>query len=114
MPNEVFLSHSSADRAFVARLANVLRSHGIPVWYSDTDIRGAQQWHDEIGSALKRCDWLVLILSPDAVASKWVKSEGVESGRGRNPTLRNLIEFKFPTSPRMQFIVPVAVELVSM
>ena len=29
-------------------------------------------------------------------------------------TLRNLIEFKFPTSPRVQLIVPVAVEFVAM
>ena len=28
-------------------------------------------------------------------------------------TLRTLIEFKFPTSPRVHFIVPVAVELVA-
>ena len=75
MPNEVFLSHSSADRAFVTELADMLRHHGVPVWYSDINIRGAQQWHDEIGAALRRCDWMVLILSPDAVASMWVKRE---------------------------------------
>ncbi len=75
MPNEVFLSHSSYDRAFTTKLANVLRRHGIPFWYSDTNIVGAQKWHDEIGAALKRCDWMVLILSPGAVASKWVKRE---------------------------------------
>ena len=74
VPDEVFLSHSSADRAFTARLAEVLREHGVPVWYSDTNIRAAQQWHDEIGAPLRRCDWLVLILSPHAVSSK-VKRE---------------------------------------
>jgi hypothetical protein len=36
---------------------------------------GAQQWHDEIGAALKRCDWFLLVLSPSAVASEWVKRE---------------------------------------
>ena len=75
MPNEVFLSHASADRAFVTKLADTLRRHGVPIWYSDTNIRGAQQWHDEIGAALRRCDWMVLIFSPDAVASRWVKRE---------------------------------------
>lgn len=79
MPNEVFLSHSSADRTFTTQLANVLRRHGVPVWYSDTSILGAQQWHDEIGAALRRCDWFVLVLSPDAVASKWVKWELIYS-----------------------------------
>ena len=56
-------------------MAEVLRRHGIPVWYSDTKIRGAQQWHDEIGAALRRCDWFALVLSPAAVASMWVKRE---------------------------------------
>ena len=63
------------DRSFVNRLVDVLRRHAIPVWYSETNIQGAQQWHDEIGAALRRCDWFVLVLSPDAVASKWVKRE---------------------------------------
>src|SRR5216683_338990 len=52
-----------------------LRRHGIPVWYSRTNILGAQQWHDEIGAALHRCDWFVLVLSPHAVESIWVKRE---------------------------------------
>ena len=75
MPNEVFLSHASQDRAFVNKLVSVLRRHGIPVWYSETDVLGAQQWHDEIGAALRRCDWLTLVLSPSATESLWVKRE---------------------------------------
>lgn len=69
------MSHSRKDRAFVERLVGVLRRQEIPVWYSDAEIQGAQQWHDEIGKALKRCDWFILVLSPDAVASTWVKRE---------------------------------------
>ena len=42
LPTEVFLSHSSLDQAFVTSLAEVLRGHGIPVWYSRTNIVGAQ------------------------------------------------------------------------
>jgi hypothetical protein len=72
---EVFLSHSSKDLVFTKKLAAVLRDHGVPVWYSERDIKGAQQWHDEIGAALERCDWMVLILTPNANASKWVKRE---------------------------------------
>ncbi|MCU1266776.1 MAG: hypothetical protein JWM21_3094 [Acidobacteria bacterium] len=73
LPKEVFLSNSSLDRVFVSGLAEMLRRHGIPVWYSQTNILGAQQWHDEIGAALKRCDWLVVVLSPNSVESVWVK-----------------------------------------
>jgi hypothetical protein len=75
LPNEVFLSHSNVDRDFASLLADILRRHGVPVWYSETNILGAQQWHDEIGAALKRCDWLVVVLSPNSVRSVWVKRE---------------------------------------
>jgi hypothetical protein len=74
-PREVFLSHSSTDHRFTLRLANVLRDHGLPVWYSATEILAAQQWHDQIGDALSRCDWFVVILSPPAVKSEWVRRE---------------------------------------
>jgi hypothetical protein len=75
IPAEVFLSHSSADRLFADAVAAVMRRHGVPVWYSQTDILGAQQWHDEIGAALRRCDWFALVLSPHSVESMWVKRE---------------------------------------
>ncbi len=74
MPTKVFVSHSHADQPFAERLLGVLRHHRIPFWYSDTHISGAQQWHDEIGNALQRCDWFILVLSPDSVASIWVLS----------------------------------------
>jgi len=74
-PSEVFLSHSSVDRSIADEVADLLRRHGIPLWYSPTEIRGAQQWHDEIGDALKRCDWFVVLLSPNSVVSPWVKRE---------------------------------------
>jgi hypothetical protein len=74
-PREVFLSHSSLDRHFADSIAEVVRRHGIPLWHSQTEILGAQQWHDEIGSALQRCDWLALVLSPNSIESMWVKRE---------------------------------------
>jgi hypothetical protein len=74
-PTEAFLSHSSKNGAFADRLASVLSGHKIKTFYSKKSIRGAQEWHDEIGAALKRCDWFLLVLSPQSVASRWVKHE---------------------------------------
>lgn len=74
-PQEVFLSHSSQDGPFASDLAAVMRRHGIPVWYSQTNIMGAQQWQAEIGAALQRCDWFAVVLSPQSVQSMWVKRE---------------------------------------
>lgn len=75
IPAEVFLSHASADASLADAVALTLRRHGVPVWYSRTNIVGARQWHDEIGAALHRCDWFVVLLSRRSVESVWVKRE---------------------------------------
>jgi hypothetical protein len=72
---EVFLSHASQDHAKAARLRKVLIEHGVPVWFSPHHIKAAQQWQDEIGEALARCDWFMILLTPNAVKSMWVKRE---------------------------------------
>ncbi|HEX5052093.1 MAG TPA: toll/interleukin-1 receptor domain-containing protein [Planctomycetota bacterium] len=74
-PAELFLSHANSDRETAGAIAGTLRQHGIPVWFSSTNIQGAQQWHDEIGAALARCDWFLLLLSKKAVVRPWVKRE---------------------------------------
>jgi hypothetical protein len=75
IPKQVFLSHSAKDKQFVSSLAMVLKRHRVPFWYSKTSLQGAQQWHDEIGKALKKCNWFVLVLTPNSVKSQWVKHE---------------------------------------
>jgi len=74
-PREIFISHAHQDVAFVAKLIEILREHRLKYWYSPKHIVGAQQWHDEIGKALARCDWFLIVLSPDAMKSKWVCHE---------------------------------------
>jgi hypothetical protein len=78
-PTELFLSHASSDLHLATEVARTLRRHGVPVWFSRTDIRGSQQWHDEIGEALNRCDWFGVILTPSAVESRWMKREMVHA-----------------------------------
>lgn len=73
-PAELFLSHASSDHRFTERLADVLNDHGVPTWYSEANIN-AEQWHDEIGKALARCDWFAVALTPPATRSQWVKDE---------------------------------------
>ncbi len=74
-PLEVFLSHSSQDHAEAARLSQLLHEHGVPTFFAPENIRGAQQWQDEILQALLRCDWFLVLLSPAALNSMWVKRE---------------------------------------
>lgn len=74
-PREVFLSHSDTDRPLASQVAEVLRAHAVPVWYSRTHLRGADDWHREIGEALDRCDWFALLLTRASVRSMWVERE---------------------------------------
>jgi TIR domain-containing protein len=74
-PKEIFLSYSSLDREFASKIVELLRRHGLPVWHAPGNILGAQYWHDEIGDALERCDWFVILLSPNSLKSIWVKRE---------------------------------------
>ena len=74
-PQEAFISHSSANAEFTGKLVAVLNLHGVPTWHSERNILGAQQWHDEIGAALGRCDWFLLVVSSAATDSMWVKRE---------------------------------------
>jgi hypothetical protein len=53
----------------------VLRDHGVPAFFSPSNLIGAQQWQDEILAAIQRCDWFLALLSPDAVQSMWVRRE---------------------------------------
>lgn len=74
-PVEVFLSHSSDDADTAIEIARVLGECGISTWYAPREIVGSQKWQDEIGAALGRCDWFMLLLSPGAVRSMWVRRE---------------------------------------
>jgi TIR domain-containing protein len=74
-PNEVFLSYSSLDWEFANQITDLLRSHGIALWHSHSSMLGGQQWLDQIGEALRRCDWFVILLSPNSIKSVWVARE---------------------------------------
>lgn len=74
--SKVFISHSTKDREFVEKeLVPLLEHHGIETWFSLDDIRTAEQWDNAIHRNLRSCDWFLVVLSPDAVSSQWVKAE---------------------------------------
>ena len=64
-PNEVFVSYSTLDWRFADEITKMLRHHHVPLWDSRSSILPGQDWHDEIGHALRRCDWFVILLSSE-------------------------------------------------
>ena len=43
LPTEIFLSHSDQDRQFVEELVDMMRRHGLRVWYSRSNY-GQLSW----------------------------------------------------------------------
>ena len=75
MSANVFLSHSTEDKAFVRRLARDLRRFGAAVWVDEAEIRLGDTLLDKIKGGLQNVEHLGVILSPRSVASEWVTRE---------------------------------------
>ena len=72
----VFLSYSRRDwDGFVRDLVEDLAQGAHKVWLDQDYILGGDDWMDAVGAALQECDSLLLVLSPDAINSKYVKME---------------------------------------
>ena len=72
---KAFISHSSKDNFFSQKIAELLSELGVNVWIDVADIRGGTNWGDQIQLALDECDLMLLVLSPDSMASGNVKQE---------------------------------------
>lgn len=72
----VFVSYSRSDwDNAVSDLINRLRRGGFQLWVDQGFLVGGEDWMDAIGEALKRCGVCLLVMSPDAVQSRYVKME---------------------------------------
>ena len=72
---QLFISYSRKDIAFARRLAGDLEKAGYTVWWDITDLRGGDDWVRVIPEAIETSDFVIVVLSPDAMASEWVKKE---------------------------------------
>jgi TIR domain-containing protein len=72
---KVFVSYSSRDRADAFKIKSLLESHGCEVWLDFFDIQPTAQLREQHSGNIKQADVVCLLLSPTAVASKWVADE---------------------------------------
>jgi hypothetical protein len=75
MPKDIFISYSRRDQEFVTRLASDLDAQVAGVWFDQSAIQLGEKWHDEIMEGIRDCKAFILVLSPDAVESKYVREE---------------------------------------
>src|SRR5215207_1159449 len=75
MSKEIFISYSRRDQEFVTRLASDLDAQVAGVWFDQSTIQLGQNWHDEIMEGIRACKAFILVLSPDALESRYVREE---------------------------------------
>lgn len=79
MPNgpsgPIFISHASADDAFVRELRETLEAHRLPVWVDSRNLRGGSKLESAIEEAIENARMILVVLSPNSVNSPWVRRE---------------------------------------
>jgi hypothetical protein len=68
-PQEVFISYSRKDAAFVRRLDEALKSRGREAWVDWEDIRPTEEFMQAIYAAIEGADTFIFVLTPDSVVS---------------------------------------------
>jgi len=70
----VFISYARKDEAYAAKLRDGLVGAGLHVW-EQRDVSPGDNWARATGKALDEADAVVVLLSPDSMASDWVRRE---------------------------------------
>jgi hypothetical protein len=65
----VFISHASADDAFVRQLHQVLEIRHIPVWVDSRNLRGGDTLAPTIRDAIAQARHVLAVLSPQTINS---------------------------------------------
>src|SRR5574341_746003 len=71
----IFISYSRKDIGFVRKLAEDLEKAGYDVWWDLSDLRGGDDWLRVIPAAIESSAYILVVLSPNAIASEWVEKE---------------------------------------
>src|ERR1051326_7250843 len=85
---DVFLSHSSKDKAVVRAVAERLRKDKLRVWFDEWEIRAGDHIQAKIEEGLEQSRVLVLCMSANAFGSDWAQLESY-TFRFRDPLNRD-------------------------
>ena len=66
----VFISYAREDRAYAARLANLLHSEDVAYWLDIHSLKPGQDWKREIKLAIRQAKLIVLLISSNSVTKR--------------------------------------------
>jgi hypothetical protein len=70
-----FISYSTKDEAFARRLHGRMRDAHLRVWFAPEDMKGGAKLHEQIETAIRVYDKLLIVLSESSLQSEWVMTE---------------------------------------
>ena len=88
-----FISYSRKDSKYVSSLVSNLSNEGFEFWL-DTRINAGADWFDAIEEKILGCGAFIVVMSPYARASQWVKKEIIIADDGGKPIFPLLLEGK--------------------
>jgi len=71
----VFLSYAFKDREFAQKIAERIKAYGVHVWYDEWELALGDSIIDVIERVISSSDYIIILLSPNSVKSKWVQHE---------------------------------------
>ncbi|MCB9460445.1 MAG: toll/interleukin-1 receptor domain-containing protein [Anaerolineaceae bacterium] len=102
----IFISYSRKDETFAYQLASALEQHGRDVWIDREDIHAGKNWSNAIQQGLDNANVMVIVLSPDSMASVNVTNEWqyfLDNGKTIIPVLLRPTKVHFQLH-RLQYI----------
>jgi TIR domain-containing protein/pentapeptide repeat protein len=88
-----FISYSGKDQEFAERLHTDLQGKGVRCWFAPHDIKGGKKLEEQIDTAIRVHDKLLLILSEHSMESEWVLTE---IAKARKREIRDKRRVLFP------------------
>lgn len=73
--SRIFISYSREDEGFARRLAAALSDAGADIWLDVNAIPAGMKWSTAIQQGLDECEVLLVVISPDSMASENVEDE---------------------------------------
>jgi len=87
-----FISYSTKDQEFLDRIYADLQNKSVRCWFAPHDVQGGKKLHEQIDEAIGQYERLLLILSPNSMSSKWVRTE-IRNARKREVAEKRRVLF---------------------
>lgn len=88
----IFISYSKRDIEFGRYLRGLLGKAGFEVWMDELGIDPSEAWWEDIEQSITNCGAFVVIMSPNARESRWVRRELLLAERLQKPIFPVLLD----------------------